>query len=62
MNKEKVKKNLDKITTALEVAVKILKIFLKKQENTMRNREEADYYYELHRWSSKSNVIHGFWR
>ena len=27
-----------------------------------REREEADYYYELHRWSSKSNVIHGFWR
>jgi hypothetical protein len=30
MNKEKVKKNLDKVTTVLEVAVKILKIFLKK--------------------------------
>ena len=30
MDKTKVKKNLDKVTTALEVAVKILKIFLKK--------------------------------
>jgi hypothetical protein len=27
---DKVKKNLDKVTTALEIAVKILKIFLKK--------------------------------
>jgi len=26
-------------------------------------REEADYYYELHRWSYKSkDVAHGFWR
>ena len=25
--------------------------------------EEADYYYELHRWSYKSkDVLHGFWR
>ena len=27
---DKVKKNIDKVTTVLEVAVKILKIFLKK--------------------------------
>jgi len=28
-----------------------------------REREEADYYYELHRWSYKSkDVVHGFWR
>ena len=27
------------------------------------DREEADYYYELHRWSYKSkDVVHGFWR
>jgi len=30
MDKTKVKKNIDKVTTVLEVAVKILKIFLKK--------------------------------
>ncbi len=30
MDKTKVKKNIDKVTTVLEVVVKILKIFLKK--------------------------------